>query len=83
MAIDDFRKRAVNKIADSQAFYENVEEVDGQKFLRAMTGIPVVFEKCTWCHSNYEDLPKGQAISAMSYKIKIELDSDIHLPPTP
>jgi len=48
-----------------------------------MTPIPVVFEKCTWCHSNYEDLPAGEAIGAMGYRIKIELDSDIVLPETP
>ena len=74
VAVDEFEKRAVKKIVSGDSFYEEVEEADGQKYFRAMTPIPVVFEKCTWCHSNYEDIPAGKAIGAMSYKVKIDLE---------
>lgn len=72
VAIDDFEIRAVKKIADGTGFYEEIEEADDGKYFRAMTAIPVVMEKCIWCHSNYEDLPDGQAIGAMGYRLKIE-----------
>ena len=71
VAVDDFEKRGVKKMADGVEYYEEIEEVGDEKYLRAMTPIPVALEKCTWCHSNYEDLPKDQAIGAMGYRLKI------------
>lgn len=72
IAKDEFEKRAVKEIAGGAQFYEEIEDATDGKYFRAMTAIPVVFEKCTWCHENYEDLPEGQAIGAMGYRIKIE-----------
>lgn len=75
VAKDEFEKRAVKKMAEGVSFYEEIEESEDGKYLRAMTPIPVVFEKCTWCHENYEDVPEGQAIGAMGYRIKIALEA--------
>lgn len=72
IAKDEFEKRAIKEIAGGVPFYEEIENATDGKYFRAMTPIPVVFEKCTWCHENYEDVPKGQAIGAMGYRIKIE-----------
>ena len=72
VAIDDFEIRATKKIAAGAGFYEEIEEADDGKYFRAMTAIPVVMEKCTWCHSNYDGLPEGQAIGAMGYRLKID-----------
>ena len=83
VAVDDFEKRAVKKIAAGETFYEEIEDSQGQKYFRAMTAIPVVFEKCIQCHSNYEDVPAGQAFGALGYRIKIELDGDMDLSKAP
>lgn len=74
-AKDEFEKRAIKEIIEGAKFYEEIEEASDGKYLRAMTPIPVVFEKCTWCHENYEDVPEGQAIGAMGYRIKIDENS--------
>jgi hypothetical protein len=72
VAKDEFEKRAIKKMLEGEAFYEEIEEEGTDKYLRVMTPIPVVFDKCTWCHENYEDVPEGQAIGAMGYRIKID-----------
>ena len=70
--VDEFELRAAKKVAAGTGFYEEIEEAEDGKYFRAMTAIPVVMEKCIRCHSNYEDLPEGQAIGAMGYRLKIE-----------
>lgn len=72
-AQDDFEKRAVARIAAGEQFYEEIEESGAQKYFRAMTAIPVALQKCTWCHANYEDVPEGQAIGALGYRLKLEI----------
>ena len=69
---DEFEKKAVAKIASGEAWYEEIVEKEGKRYLRAATPIPVVMEKCTMCHSNYEDVKAGQAIGALGYTIPIE-----------
>ena len=39
---------------------------------RATTAVPVVPEKCTTCHENDKNLPKGEAIGRLSYTVPIE-----------
>ncbi len=74
VAKDEFEKRAVKRMVEGEQFYEEIEEAEDGKYLRAMTPIPVVFDKCTWCHENYEGVPEGQAIGAMGYRLKIDFD---------
>lgn len=72
VAKDDFEKEAVKKMKAGEAWYDQIEEKDGKRILRAATPIPVVLEKCTMCHAHYKDAKKGEAIGLLSYSIPIE-----------
>lgn len=66
-----FEKRAIAELLKGKPAYEEIERVDGKRFLKAATAIPVVMDKCIMCHENYRDLPKGRAIGALSYRVPI------------
>ena len=71
--IDTFEKKALKSlVAGKSKWVEKEEEIDGKRTLRVATPIPVVFEKCIMCHDNYEDVPPGQAIGALTYQIEIK-----------
>ncbi len=71
--IDAFEKEALPALVSGKSkWFEQIDTVDGKRTLRVATPIPVVFEKCIMCHDNYEGVPAGQAIGALTYKIKIE-----------
>ena len=71
--IDEFEKKALKAlVAGKTGWYEAEATEDGKRTLRVATAIPVVFEKCVMCHDNYADVPKGQAVGALTYKIAIE-----------
>ena len=71
--IDSFEKKALKKlVAGKSNWVEEETQIDGKRTLRVATPIPVVFEKCIMCHDNYEDVPKGQAIGALTYQIEIK-----------
>jgi hypothetical protein len=73
VARDDFEKHAIKVLKEGKETYvERVETTDGTRYLRAATAIPVVLEKCTMCHPHFKDAKPGQAIGALSYKLKIE-----------
>ncbi len=70
---DDFEKEALKALVSGKTqWFEKVETEDGKRTLRVATPVPVVFEKCIMCHDNYEGVPAGQAIGALTYKIKVE-----------
>jgi len=70
---DAFEKKALKAlVAGESKWYESVETAGDKRFLRVATPVPVVFEKCIMCHDNYEGIPAGQAIGALTYKIEIE-----------
>ncbi len=72
VANDAFEKEAVKKMKAGDPWYDQVEEKDGKRFLRAATAIPVVMQKCTMCHAHYEDAAEGEAIGLLSYTLPIE-----------
>lgn len=72
VAKDGFEKGAIKKLKSGAAYYDEVVEKDGTRFLRAATPIPVVSKKCIMCHEHYADAKKGEAIGALSYTIPIE-----------
>lgn len=72
VAGDDFEKEAVKKMKAGEAWFDEVVEEKGKRYLRAATPVPVVLEKCTMCHLNYKDAKKGEAIGLLTYKIAIE-----------
>ena len=70
--ISDFEKRAVEQLKAGKPFVdETVTQDDGRYFLAA-TPIPVVMEKCTMCHSNYEMNGDGTVIGALTYRVPID-----------
>lgn len=77
---DDFEKMAIKKLVNGEEWVEAIENRKGTRQLRVATPIPVVLTKCVMCHDNYEDVPKGQAIGALTYVIPIDgplvLDSE-------
>jgi Protein of unknown function (DUF3365) len=66
---DDFEKAAVKAMLDGKELYEQTFEKDGKRFLKSVTPIPVVMEKCIMCHENY----KGKKIiGALGITLEIE-----------
>jgi len=56
-------------ILDGKESYEQVEIIDGKTYLKTVTPIPVVMQKCVLCHANYE----GQKIiGGLGIKLEIE-----------
>ncbi len=72
VAKDDFEKRAVAKIQHGESYFEEVGSGEKGPELRAMTAVPVVLAKCVMCHPHYKDVPAGQAIGAISYRLPIK-----------
>ena len=68
---DDFEKAAIKDLKAGKASEEKIVTKNGKSYLRVATAIPVVMEKCTMCHENYKNVPKGQAIGALGYEIEI------------
>ncbi len=66
----DFEKKAVQALLKGEPIYERVVTEGDKRFLLSATGIPVVMEKCTMCHSHYEGV-KGP-IGALGLKIPLE-----------
>jgi uncharacterized protein DUF3365 len=69
---DAFEKAAIMALKAGKPGYEEVVNVDGQRFLKKATPIPVVMKKCTLCHPAYEKAATGQAIGALSYTMKVD-----------
>lgn len=72
VAEDDFERSAIRKLAEGKPWVEEVEVRKGVKHLRVATPIPVVFEKCTMCHDNYEGVKEGKPIGALTYVVPID-----------
>jgi hypothetical protein len=72
VANDAFEKKAIKQLVGGKAYYDEVIEKDGKRYLRAATAVPVVMKKCVMCHDNYADVPKGKAIGALGYIVPIE-----------
>jgi hypothetical protein len=69
---EGFETEAIEKLLAGESFVEQVVEEDGQRYYLAATVVPVVMEKCVMCHSHYADVPEGQAIGAISYRLRID-----------
>ena len=66
----EFEKKAVKALLDGKTIYEEIITEKNQRYLLSATPIPVVMQKCTLCHSNYEGV-KGP-IGALGLKIPVE-----------
>jgi hypothetical protein len=72
VARDEFEKAGVKVLKAGKDYYEQIETKGSKSYLRAVTAVPVVMEKCILCHENYKLAKKGAAIGALSYTIPIE-----------
>jgi hypothetical protein len=72
VAKDDFEKEGIKRLKAGGKGYEQVIAKDGRHYLRALTPVPVVMQKCVMCHAHYADVKKGEPIGAISYTVPIE-----------
>lgn len=72
VARDDFDKEGLRQLKAGKASYDQVIDKDGKPYLRAITPIPVVMDKCIMCHSHYKNAKKGEPIGALTYTMPIE-----------
>ena len=72
IARDEFEKMAIQSMKAGKSYVDQVETKDGIRYLRAATIVPVVLEKCSLCHPAFKDAKPGQAIGALSYKLRID-----------
>lgn len=66
-----FETDAIAELLKGKPSFDKVVTEDNRRYLYAATAIPVVMDKCVMCHDNYKDLPKGQAIGAVSYRVPV------------
>jgi hypothetical protein len=71
-ARDAFEKEGVKQLRAGKGYFDRVEHKDGKSYLRAITAIPVVSEKCILCHDHYKLAKKGEAVGALTYTVPIE-----------
>ena len=69
---DAFENQAIKALVKGEPWVERIETREGTRHLRVATPIPVVFPKCVMCHGNYEGVPAGQAIGALSYTVPVD-----------
>lgn len=65
---DAFEKKAIKALLDGQPYYEEQAQLDGKLYLRAVTPIPIVMDKCKMCHDNYQD---QKVIGALGYALPL------------
>ncbi len=72
VAKDEFEKKGIKRLKAGAPGYEEIVTQNGKPFLRALTPVPVVMQKCVMCHSHYADAKEGEPIGAISYTVPIE-----------
>lgn len=77
VAEDAFEKKGIKELLKGKSYYEEVVRKGDKRYLRAVTAIPVVMDKCVMCHDNYSNIPEGQAIGALGYTMPVVEDADL------
>ena len=72
VAKSEFEKRAIKELKAGKSFVDETITEKDKRYLLAATPIPVVMEKCTMCHSNYDMDQKGLIIGALTYRVPID-----------
>jgi hypothetical protein len=72
VATDAFAREAIARLKAGESYYDTVAEREGKRYLRAVTPIPVVMEKCIMCHPNYAQAQQGEPIGVLAYTVPIE-----------
>jgi hypothetical protein len=66
---DAFEAKSVKSLLAGETYLDEVESRDGKRFLRAMTLVPAVNQKCIICHAGYK---VGDVLGGISYTLPIE-----------
>lgn len=72
VAKDEFEKNGIKKLKAGATTVDEVITQEGKHYLRALTAVPVVMDKCIMCHAHYADVKKGEPIGAISYTVPID-----------
>lgn len=72
VAKDEFEKNGIKKIKSGESYWDQIVQIEGKPYLRAMTPVPVVMQRCVDCHAHYAQAKKGEAIGVISYTLPIE-----------
>jgi hypothetical protein len=72
VAKDDFDREGVKQLEAGRDYYEQLIQKEGKPYLRAITPVPVVMDKCIMCHENYTGVKKGEAVGASTYTAPVE-----------
>lgn len=76
VARDAFERKGLQRLKAGDSTYDEVEYKDGMPYLRAVTAVPVVMQKCVMCHAHYANVKKGEPIGAISYTVPIETSGE-------
>lgn len=68
---DNFEKAGIKAVLAGADNYEQVETQDGKRVLRTVTSLPMVMEKCTLCHENYQG---KKIVGGLGYTVPIVAD---------
>lgn len=66
---DAFEEAAKEKILAGEATHEEVVTIDGKRYLRKATAVPVVLERCVMCHGNFAG--NDGAIGSLMYTVPL------------
>ena len=66
---DAFEEEAKKKLTGGEATHEEVVTIEGKRYLRKATPVPVVLEKCAMCHANFKD--NDGIIGTLAYTVPI------------
>jgi len=71
VAQDEFERTGIKRLKAGEKKHEKVVAENGKHYLRTLTPVPVVMDKCVMCHPHYEDAEEGEPIGAISYTVPI------------
>lgn len=69
VAKTDFEKKAVAAIKAGKPYFEEIDQADGKRVLRAATVVPAVMQQCVECHPHVK---KGEVLGVLSYEVLIK-----------
>lgn len=72
MARDGFEEEGLRRLNAGAGTWDEMIDQDGQPFLRAITPVPVVRQKCVLCHPHYADAKPGTPVGAICYLVPID-----------
>jgi hypothetical protein len=72
VAKDEFDSEGIRQLKAGKGYYDQVVREGSKTYLRAITPIPVVMDKCIMCHANYKSAKKNEPVGALTYKMPID-----------